>query len=437
MIINRSLQSVLTVVALAALTACEGIGDGNRPESFEISAAPEDGSALEMTQCIRRNVNMVGTFTDGRRGDFTARSTWTSNNPDVVQVSDGDIVLPESGNAQLAKGTLIPVQPGVATITASFLEQTADLLVNVSALGAVRIEPASSTTAIGASRTQQVFADVDGEDVNMAGFTRWVFDDEETAVDVADLNPVSGEFTGLSAGALTSRSILDFCGIEATAAVEIAPIDTLVLTKEFDDRNELIVETTEVFITTAQFANGDEQDLTTQVDYLSSLEEVAAFDLSEGVINALRGVAADPAPTEVRARFDQTPDDIEDEDFVFSDPIQITVIDAVLESIEVTPETLALEATETGVLIATGTYDAGARTQLITRHVIWASDNANIFVSNAGSNAGLVAPLVDEDNEAIVTATATQLGEDETTVNTFTDTATVTVTGTPEEEPES
>lgn len=427
-------KTTLALAALAGLTACEGIGDGNRPESFVISAASDDGSAFEMTQCIRRNVLMIGTFTDGRQGDFTARATWTSNNPDVLIVSDGRTVLPESGNAQLAKGTLIPVQAGTAIVTANFLDQTADLMVNVSAIGAVRVEPAASTTAIGADRTQQVFGDVDGEDVNLGAFTRWEFDDEEAAADVADINPVSGEITGLGAGTVTSNSVLDFCGLVATSSVEIAPIETLAVAKEFDDRNELITGTTEIFLTTAQFANGDEQDLTTQVEYISSRDDVAAFDLTEGVINALRGLMADPAPIEVTVRFDQTPDDAEDDVFVVSDPIQVQIVDAVLQSIAVTPQELELVGTDSGALIATGTYDDGTRTQLITRHVLWASDNSDIFISNAGSNAGLVVPLVDEDNTATITASRADIADDGT-VTPISDTATVTVTATPEEEP--
>lgn len=437
MIMNRALKPTLLVLALAGLTACEGIGDGNRPENFFISVVSDDGSAFQMTQCIRQNVNMIGEFTDGRLGDFTARATWTSNNPDVLIVSDGRTVLPESGNAQLAKGTLIPVQPGTAIVTANFLDQTADLQVEVSALGAVRVEPAESTTAIGATRAQQVFADVDGEDFNMASFTRWEFDEDSASgvvEEIASLNPVSGQITGIGEGTLTSLSILDFCDITAMASVEIAPIENLVLTKEFDDRNELITGTTEIFVTTAQFANGDEQDLASQVDYLSSREDIAAFDRSVNIINAVRGLMADPAPVEVTARFDQTPDDLEDEMFVVSDPIEITIVDAVLDSLAISPAELALVGRDNGELDATGTYDGGARTQQISRHVLWASDNANIFVSNAGGTAGLVTSLVDEDGEATVTASRTEVAADGT-VTSFSDTATVTVTATPEEEP--
>lgn len=441
MTMKALLKTSFVAAALAALTACEGIGDGNRPESFFISVEPADGSAFEMIQCLRVNVAMVGEFTNGARGNFTARATWTSNNPDVLMVSDGDIVLPESGNAQLAKGTLIPVQPGTATVTATFLDQAASLLVDVSALGDVRVEPAASTTAIGARRSQTVFADIEGEDLNLAGFTRWTFDEAEAVGDdeedpttaIAELNPVSGEITGVGAGSLTSRTILDFCGIEATAAVEVAPIDSLVLAKEFDDRNELITATTEIFEVTAQFANGDEQVLTSQADYISSREEVAAFDLTEGVVNALRGLMADPAPVEVTARFDQTPDDVEDEDFVFSAPIDVTIVDAELNSLAVTPQTLELVGNDDGNLIATGTFDDGARTQLITRHVTWTSDNAAVLVSNAGVSAGAVASIVDEDNTATITATRSEVADDGS-VTTFSDSATVNVTATPEDD---
>lgn len=427
--ISRTYLLIPAAAAALLLTACEGIGDGNRPESFFITGVSEDGGPFVTTECVRRNVGMIGVFTDGRQGDFTGRSTWSSDNPAVAMVSDGDVVLPGSGNAQLAKGTILPVAPGTATITAEFLGQTASLEVQVDALTGLRIEPAQSTTAIGATRNQDVFGLVDGEELLLDSFAQFTFDGDSEAI--ADVSANAGTITGLAAGTLTSRVLMDFCDEEVTADVEIAPVQTLTLSKEFDGTNELVVNTTELYTTTAEFANGDTQDLSFQVTLQSSNEDIALFNRAFGLTNALFGLAADPAPVQITARFDTTPEDEEDDAFVLSQAIDVTIVDATLDSLAITPDPLEIDGLGQGQLSVTGTYDGGTRTQSLDRHVLWVSNNADVFVSNQPDTPGRVTSFANEDASAEITVTRIEGDGDSATE--FTDTATVNVTAVPDE----
>ena len=338
-------------------------------------------------------------------------------------------MLPGSGNAQLAKGTILPVAPGTATITAEFLGQTASLEVQVDALTGLRIEPAQSTTAIGATRNQDVFGLVDGEELLLDSFAQFTFDGDSEAI--ADVSANAGTITGLAAGTLTSRVLMDFCDEEVTADVEIAPVQTLTLSKEFDGTNELVVNTTELYTTTAEFANGDTQDLSFQVTLQSSNEDIALFNRAFGLTNALFGLAADPAPVQITARFDTTPEDEEDDAFVLSQAIDVTIVDATLDSLAITPDPLEIDGLGQGQLSVTGTYDGGTRTQSLDRHVLWVSNNADVFVSNQPDTPGRVTSFANEDASAEITVTRIEGDGDSATE--FTDTATVNVTAVPDE----
>lgn len=425
-------KQILTLAVLASaglMAACDGIGDGNRPEEFFITGGPTDGGPLELTECVQRNIGLLARFTDGRIGDFTTRGTWTSSNPDVVLVSDGDLDIPGLPGFPLVRGRLVPVEPGTATITGEFLGQSASIDVTVTAIGPVRVEPAESTTAIGASRSFEVFGEVDGEDVELSTLALWGFTNPDDTI--ATINVQTGSITGVGDGELTNQVDLDFCGQSAQTTVRVAAIETLEARKEFDASNELVVTTSERFDPIASFANGDEQDLTGQVDYISSREDIAAFDGSVGLVDALRALVADPAPVEVTVRFDVTPADSEDDNFVTSAPVQVTVVDADLDSIAISPANPTIDGLGTVDLAATGTYDGGGRTQDISRHVLWTSDNADVFVTGNPANPGLVTSLANEDTTAEITATRIEV--DGETSEQFTDTTTVTVTATPED----
>ena len=126
-------ESVLAVAlgCCAALAGCSGIGDGVAMERLIISAERSSGSTdtgdykAVVYECLTTSLRLDAEFTNGQRNSstnpYTARATWTSSDESVVRVSNRDIPVPgaDDGSVFIA-GTLVPVAPGTATVTASF-----------------------------------------------------------------------------------------------------------------------------------------------------------------------------------------------------------------------------------------------------------------------------------------------------------------------------
>lgn len=147
MTLKTARAGLMALGAVSLLAGCGGIGEGNTVESLEIIRS--DGTAptgsLRIHRCLREQVSVIATFTDGSRSDFSFRANWRSSNPDLVRVSDGDIrrvALSDNKFIEVATvnyrpGTLVPVAESggdagdTATITAEFAGLTASVEVSV------------------------------------------------------------------------------------------------------------------------------------------------------------------------------------------------------------------------------------------------------------------------------------------------------------------
>jgi hypothetical protein len=140
MVFKPVLRGVLLVLPLLLLAACNTVGEGNKIETLKIkdSVAYQDvlTQPVPMFQCLRYNFSALGTFTDGTSADYGTRAStvWTSSNPAAAQVSNGDIQLPNNATSAYAKGTVIPVGLGPATITVNYVGRTDSI--NIMVVGA-------------------------------------------------------------------------------------------------------------------------------------------------------------------------------------------------------------------------------------------------------------------------------------------------------------
>jgi hypothetical protein len=119
--------------ALALLLAgCGGIGDGNTLQSLKIQLSGDSRatSPFMLHQCLRDQLQVVGTFNDGRTADFSYRAQWSTSDPALVQVSNFDLpqVAVVNGAFSQLPGLFYPpgvIEPraasGTVTITASFV----------------------------------------------------------------------------------------------------------------------------------------------------------------------------------------------------------------------------------------------------------------------------------------------------------------------------
>jgi len=188
------------LAALLGLAGCDNLGDGNTIEKIEIRPASratqlqgyEPGGIYKVPQCLRDELILVATFTDGSSVNFSGRATWSSSDPAVVQVSNRDIPFVFATNSpaddgnfyehetlEYAAGTLVPLgTPGQsAVITAKFASLKASINVEIRE-PSLRIVPvpnddpvaAVDPVVLGQGSTQRltVLVDVGGRTVPLA-----------------------------------------------------------------------------------------------------------------------------------------------------------------------------------------------------------------------------------------------------------------------------
>ena len=161
------------LLLLGGLAGCDTLGEGNTIQKLEIVPATrltqvenfEQGGTYLVPQCLRDELIVLATFTDGSQVNFSGRADWTSSDPGVVRVSNGDIpfvlvannpaddgTFHESTVVEYARGTVVPVgTPGQgATITAAFagLSASIDLEIRKPTLRVVRVPTDDFTESV-------------------------------------------------------------------------------------------------------------------------------------------------------------------------------------------------------------------------------------------------------------------------------------------------
>jgi hypothetical protein len=248
------------VAAVAALGACGGsgkgtlVGNGVGPSQLLISPstnlAETTGERAYPCELVKLTARMV--FSDGSVGNFTARVNWSSSSPDVVDVSNGNLLVEGGGGATYARGTLLPHTTGSAYITADFQGMKASFRIDVGSapqnlrfyaarensyvpVSTLRNYDTSAGVLWLASSTNQalkVIGDVDGVPTDLTDSVRaWAFDqggDPGVAVAAAG-NPAV--VSAIGPGAQQSLRI-SFWSCTQTAPLQIAVADPIGLTIE-------------------------------------------------------------------------------------------------------------------------------------------------------------------------------------------------------------
>lgn len=137
------------VAALAAATlllvACEGkgpVGEGGGPQSVRIVYGTQT-TLLQTVECAAAQLTAIARFTGDAvsDNDVSARVTWRSSNPGVIDVSNGDIETAPGSGAYFPAGTVIARTTGDAVIQADYAGLYANFSVNAAALDSMRISP--------------------------------------------------------------------------------------------------------------------------------------------------------------------------------------------------------------------------------------------------------------------------------------------------------
>ena len=350
-----SSKKLLLTTVLAILGALTGCADAHLPGLTSITVTPPN-STLDIGQ--NQQYAATGTFSDGSSRDVTNLVTWSSSNTTVASIS--------------ASGLALGIHQGSSTISATL--NTADgPITGVAALGvivtlkSITITPVNPSIANGTSMqltATGIFSD--GSTQNLTNSVSW-------SSSSAAVGTVSS--TGLVAGAGVGSTTITAtqAGVSATTTVTVtgATLTSITVTPP---NSSIAAGTSKQFIATGNYSDGTTQDLTTSVTWASSfpLATVSNAAGSQGLVMGNgKGIATITATLSG-----------------VSGATMLTVTNAVLTSIAVTPGNSSIADGTTEQLTATGFYSDGS-TQNLTTQVSWtSSSDAMATVSSGGQVTG-------------------------------------------------
>jgi hypothetical protein len=309
----------------------------------------------------------TGTFDDSTSQDISSSVVWTSTNPAVATV----------GNSSNNQGQAIGVSYGTTTISASFTYAgaaatgTAALTVSSATLTSIALTPRTATLAPASGLQYSAIGTFsDGSTQFINPLVTWTSSNNS----VATLNP-TGFVTGQAAGVVTITVQSGSISATASLLVESATLTSLQITPQ----SSTVPATIQThFKATGTFSNGDTQDLTGFATWTSSSSTVATISNVQSNSGVATGIQ--PGSTIISA--------------VFNGQVgtaSLTVTNATLTAIAVTPGSVSISVGSSQQFAATGTFSDGS-VMNITGQAAWSSSNATIatIISQGVASGGSV-----------------------------------------------
>jgi trimeric autotransporter adhesin len=311
----------------------------------------------------------VGTFSNNTTQDLTTQATWASSDEIVATVSTAD---PTRGLAKALNVGTTTISAAVGTTSGSSL-----LTVTAAVLDSIAVDPPLPSVALG--RSQQfkatgTFSDNTTQD--LTDQVTWA-SSIPTIASISNADGSKGLASTHSVGDTVISATLDGVTGETTLTVTAAVLVEIQVTPATPS---LAKGTSLQFKATGVFSNNTTQDLTKDVAWSSSDEAVATIsntDPSQGLAAALT-----VGTTTITAALGTV-----------SGSTLLTVTDAVLVSIEVTPAAISLAVGRDVQFAATGVFSDDS-TQVLTDAVTWASSADLVAkISNTAGSKGLATAL--------------------------------------------
>ncbi len=251
----------------------------------------------------------------------------------------------------------------------------------------LEVDPGADTAAVGT--TAQFVATGITEDGRKEALTTrvsWTVEDD----DVAQI-----DLTGLATAITPGRTIIT--ATYSSDGRELVRLAGLTVTSEglvsisvAAGDPSIVAGTSTSLTATGNFSDGSTQDISDSVSWQSSNAGIVAVDASNGDAVSANGIAVGSAS--ITAELNGQ-----------SDTVNISVTNAVLESIAVTPLTATLVAGTQRQFTATGSYSDGS-TQSLNANVSWQSSNTSVAsVGDDAADGGLATAV--EAGETTISAT--------------------------------
>jgi uncharacterized protein YjdB len=307
----------------------------------------------------QKGFTATGLFSDSTTQVITANCNWTSSNTAVATLGSGGGMGPR---------TVTGVGAGTANINASFggVSGFSTFTVSSATLVSLALSPANVVLSPGSSAGYSATGTFsDGSHQPMNGAVTWTSSNTQVATVFQ-----SGVVTGQSAGTATIKAQSGSISATAGVVVEGSTLSSIqVLPASVTIPESLLAG----FTATGVFTNGDTLDLTGVVSWTSSAPSVATISNASGSPGVANCIA--PGSTVISALFAGQ-----------VGTASLTVTNATLVSISVTPASPSISLGSTQQFKAVGTFSDGSTFNL-TSQAIWTSSDVPVAIVNSAGLA--------------------------------------------------
>jgi len=364
-------------VAVASFVA-SGVVKGNQAGSVTVTATFQDisgaaqlgvtpAAAVSLTidpttaslsMGMTAACSAYATFSDGSKHDVTASAAWSSSDTSVATVSGG---------------TISAVGKGAAVVSASFsgVGASAPVSVTDAVLQSIAVYPGASSFATGtATMLVAVGSYSDQSTRTLTADVVWASDDAAVSIST------SGGQTTASGQQLGSAHVTaTFSGITSPPVTLVVTSATLVSLAVTPSTVSMPAGLTQQLAATGTFSDGTTQDLTVQAAWSSSGAQVAAVSNAPGSAGQVTAVQAGSAVVTATI-------------FTTSGTCDVSVTQAVLQALAVSPASASVTPGSALQLSATATYSDGT-TRDLTAAAVWSSSDAAIATVLGGTARGV------------------------------------------------
>lgn len=357
----KSLLLLLASFVFLTLTACGGGGSSSSGGDSGTQATLQQIVISPFVDSVAKDGEIdfyaTGIYSDQSSADLTSQVSWTVDNNTLASID--------------SSGHVVPLQAGVVTITSSLQGVTAQhsLTITDVTLDAIQITPQQAEIPSGLNQAfQAVGSYSDGSTQDLSDFVSW----SSSSPLVASMTDATA--TGGNPGTATISATYNGVSAQASLTVNSAVLQRL----EVEVANsDLQIATSSAISAVGLYSDNSSRDVSAEVTWQVDDALIVALDqtglsvegLAVGSANVIAGLDGLQAQAGV------------------------TVSDAVLTRIEVSPVDSTIPAGLSGQLTATAIF-SNQTIQDLTEQVTWLSSNDSIAsVDNLSGSRGEVTAL--------------------------------------------
>ena len=400
--------TALAIVAMSSLCACsDPVGEGETMAGIDVRYEGQD--SMTTYECSAFSLSAIGLFEDEdgsiSESDFSSRVNWSSSNPAVVEVSNGDVETYPGSLNYYSPGAIVARSPGAAVIRAEFLDFVDTFTVGVSEIYQLRIEPALTNLAPESVQTFSLKAQLveDTAEVDLSSAALWSLPDSSSPAALNSGSTVTAYKKPLNSP-FPLEAELATCGRTIEHSLQIGAVATLELETEQADDLPVPLGVTDSLRVYARFedATAPRQNLSAQlaIDQVlgddSDASLLASSDSVYGNDMLLLTGLSDDDPVQYELTFEGTDDSILTREYVYSE--------LELVSFRVDPVEAYLSYPDTLWLSVYGTFEDGYE-RTITRDVALSTLDEGIVAVDSGNNAGYITSVGDKGRGTIQAST--------------------------------